>query len=104
MNLLDEIFSVEKPILGMVHFLPLPGSPLYDKNAGLKKIREVALKDALALQEAGFDGIVFSNEGDRPYLSDVDKSTVAAMSSIITDVVSNVDIPYGLSVLADSEA
>lgn len=104
MNVLDEIFAVDKPILGMVHFLPLPGSPLYDDNGGLKKIREAALKDAIALQEAGFDGIVFSNEGDRPYLSNVDKSTVAAMSSIITDVVKEIDLPYGLSVLADSEA
>ncbi|HBK69673.1 MAG TPA: SgcQ protein [Firmicutes bacterium] len=104
MNLLNEMFGVKKPILGMVHFPPLPGSPLYNNSDGMKKIRETALRDAEALLEAGFNGLVFSNEGDRPYLSKVDNITVAAMSALITDVTSRFDVPFGLSVLADSEA
>jgi len=104
MKILEEMFGVKKPILGMVHFLPLPGSPLYDPQGGLKKIQETALRDAEALLEAGFDGLVFSNEGDRPYLSDVPKITVASMSALIGEVSSKFDVPFGLSVLADSEA
>lgn len=98
------MFGVNKPILGMVHFLPLPGSPLYDREGGMKKIRETALRDAEVLLEAGFDGLVFSNEGDRPYLSNVDRVTVAAMSSLISEVTSRFKAPFGLSVLADAEA
>ena len=30
MSWVKEIFNTEKPIIGMVHFPPLPGSPLYD--------------------------------------------------------------------------
>ncbi|MDR2523388.1 MAG: BtpA/SgcQ family protein [Synergistaceae bacterium] len=104
MVLLKEMFGVEKPILGMVHFPPLPGSPLYDESGGLQKIRETAMRDAEALVKAGFDGLSFSNEGDRPYLSNVDKTTVAVMASIISEVSSHFKIPFGLSVLADPEA
>ena len=102
--MLNEIFSVEKPVLGMVHFPPLPGSPLYDEHKGMEYIRETALRDADALLEAGFDGIVFSNEGDRPYQSKVDNITVAAMSATIRECSSRFDTPFGLSVLADPQA
>lgn len=104
MNLLSEMFSVKKPILGMVHFPPLPGSPLYSQKDGMKKIREIAFHDAEALVEAGFDGLVFSNEGDRPYLSKVDNITIAAMSALIYDIAHRFNVPFGLSVLADPEA
>jgi len=100
----QEMFNVKKPLLGMVHFPPLPGSPLYDGSAGMKKIRDTALRDAEALVKAGFDGIVFSNEGDRPYLSTVDNVTVAAMSRVISETAATFDVPFGLSVLADPAA
>jgi membrane complex biogenesis BtpA family protein len=103
-SLLKRMFGVEKPILGMVHFPPLPGSPLYDESGGIQKIRDTAMRDAEALTKAGFDGISFSNEGDRPYLPHVDKTTVAVMSSVISEVASHFKVPFGLSVLADPEA
>ncbi len=102
--MLKEIFGVEQPALGMVHFPPLPGSPLYDEAKGMDYIREIAFRDADALLEAGFDGIVFSNEGDRPYKSRVDDVTVAAMAATIREVSSRFDVPFGLSVLADPQA
>ncbi len=104
MDGLKEMFGVEKPILGMVHFQPLPGSPLYDRKGGMKKILETAKRDCEALINAGFDGVSFSNEGDRPYLSDVSKTTVAAMSYLIGEVTRDIKTPFGLSVLADAEA
>ena len=104
MTVFEELFKVKKPLLGMVHFPPLPGSPLYDAGAGMQKIRDTALRDAEALVKAGFDGIVFSNEGDRPYLSKVDHATVAAMSRVISETSATFDVPFGLSVLADPEA
>ncbi len=104
MTVFEELFKVKKPLLGMVHFPPLPGSPLYEAGAGMHKIRDTALRDAEALVKAGFDGIVFSNEGDRPYLSKVDNVTVAAMSRVISETTKAFDVPFGLSVLADPEA
>lgn len=102
--LMEQIFGVRKPVMGMIHFPPLPGSPLYDEAGGIKKIRDTAMRDAEALVEAGFDGLSFSNEGDRPYLSNVDKATVAVMSTVISEVSSQFKKPFGLSVLADPEA
>ena len=49
MTVFQEMFNVKKPLLGMVHFPPLPGSPLYDGSAGMKKLRDTALRDAEAL-------------------------------------------------------
>ena len=94
----------EKPVFGMVHFLPLPDTPCYDSTAGVKAILDTALKDAEALARAGGDGFLFSNEGDRPYLSDVSKHTVAIMTRLIHDVASRYDLPFGVSVLADPVA
>ncbi|GHV39960.1 sgc region protein SgcQ [Synergistales bacterium] len=104
MGLMKEMFGVEHPVLGMVHFLPLPGSPLYDEAGGVRKIMDAATRDAQALADAGFDGLSFSNEGDRPYLSNVDKTTVAVMSALISEISSRFKLPFGLSVLADPEA
>ena len=100
-----EKFGVpRKPVFGMVHFLPLPGSPLYDPQGGVERIQETARKDAESLVSAGFDGFMFSNEGDRPYLSDVSKHTVAIMARLVSEVASKFGKPFGVSVLADPMA
>ena len=101
---LKKMSKNDKPVFGMVHFLPLPGTPCYDSSAGLKAIFNTAFKDAEALAEAGVDGFMFSNEGDRPYLSDVSKYTVAIMSRLVNEVASKYKLPFGVSVLADPMA
>lgn len=52
-NTLKEIFVVEKPIIGMAHFLPLPSNYLYDDNEGIEAITESIVKDVEALQAGG---------------------------------------------------
>jgi membrane complex biogenesis BtpA family protein len=101
---MKELFQVDRPMIGMVHLPPLPGSPMYDERKGLKYIQETVDTDVKTLIDAGFDALSFSNEGDRPYLSDVDKTTVAMMASIISRATEQVKVPFGLSVLADSAA
>lgn len=104
MKVFTKSFCRKKPIFGMVHFPPLPGSPEYNPATGLKGIRDTALRDAEILAEAGFDGFVFSNEGDRPYLGDVGKYTVAIMTRLISEIAPKFGLPFGVSVLADPEA
>lgn len=103
MEIFTKEFCSKKPVFGMVHFLPLPGSPLYDREAGINGIRKAAMRDAEILAKAGFDGFVFSNEGDRPYLGDVGKYTVAVMTQLINEIATKFDLPFGVSVLADPE-
>ncbi|HWP69219.1 MAG TPA: BtpA/SgcQ family protein [Rectinemataceae bacterium] len=101
---LEKIVPVKKPIFGMVHFPALPGTPMYESSGGLGKVRDIALRDAENLAEAGFDGFMFSNEGDRPYLADVSKYTVAIMARLVSEIAGRFKKPFGVSVLADPMA
>lgn len=95
---LSSIFKVEKPIIGVVHLLPLPGSPMYRRND--KEILDRALRDARAYCDGGIDGIIIENFGDAPYYPDrVGPETVASMARIASRIVEEVDIPIGISVL-----
>src|SRR2546426_11437912 len=61
-----EIFpQVPKPIIGMLHLPPLPGSYNYTGQA-LDEIVDHAIQEADILATAGFDGVLLQNAGDRP--------------------------------------
>ena len=51
---LAQMFGVEKPVIGMIHLWPLPGSPGYT-GYGMGTILDHALRDAEALLEGGVD-------------------------------------------------
>ncbi len=36
--MLQETFGTKKPIIAMVHFPPLPSTPLYDKAGGMQGV------------------------------------------------------------------
>jgi membrane complex biogenesis BtpA family protein len=101
MEWMKEIFGTSKPIIGMVHFPPLPGAPLYDDSKGMSYILERVRKDLLALQNGGVDAVMFCNENDRPYTLKADFSTVAAMSRVIGELISEIEVPFGVDVLWD---
>jgi len=94
-----ELFKVEKPIVGMVHLPPLPGSP---KHVGLSfdHILERALEDVKCLERGGIDGLIIENLGDVPYLkTNVGPETISAMAVIVANVAKAVKIPVGVNVL-----
>ena len=62
-----RVFGPGKPVIAMVHLGALPGTPLYDADAGVEGIIEDARADLDALQAAGVDAVMFGNENDRPY-------------------------------------
>ncbi len=101
MSWVRELFKTEKPIIGMVHFPPLPGSPLYDDSNGMDYILERIRADLRALQDGGIDGVMFCNENDRPYTFKADFSTVAAMSRVIGELIDEIRVPFGVDVLWD---
>lgn len=52
-NLFGDIFGCNKPIIGMVHLRPLPGSPLYDPNKmDMDGIIETAINERQSLKKA----------------------------------------------------
>lgn len=103
-DILKSVFKTNKPIIGMAHFKALPGSPLYDDNKGVPDILKAIEKEVINLQEGGVDAIMFGNENDRPYLTNVDTITTASFSYLIGKVSDIIKIPFGVDVLFDSKA
>lgn len=100
---LREMFGVDEPVIAMVHFPPLPGTPLYDENQGVAGILESVAADVGKLLNGGVDGLLFCNEGDRPYALKADFESVAVMTHVITEVVPK-DRPSGVDFLWDPKA
>ena len=99
MNKLETIFAKKKPIIGMVHLRPLPGSPLYDPaSLPIKEVIRIAKEEAKILEEAGVDGLQVENIWDYPYeKGDISKMTVAALAVAVNEVASSAHIPVGVN-------
>jgi len=97
---LKEMFGVEKPVIGMVHLLPLPGAPGYDFY-GLEAVIEHALRDAEALISGGVDGLIVENMWDLPYYvgMDVPPEEMTTQAVAARAVVEAVEVPVGINVI-----
>lgn len=102
--MLKETFGSTKPIISMVHLLPLPGSPLYDAKGGVNAIIDSAARDIEKLQDGGVDCIMFGNEGDRPYLIKSTPESLAAMAAAVSALKPIIKIPFGVDYLWDPVA
>ncbi len=92
------LFPQRLPIVGMVHLLPLPGSPRW--GGDLEAVLRRALDDAVALAEEGADGVLVENYGDLPFgKGPVGPETVAAMAIVVRAVAQAVPVPVGVNVL-----
>lgn len=93
-----NIFADRKAVIGMVHFLPLIGSPKY--AGSVKEIIDRAVRDAKTLETAGFDGIIVENYGDVPFYPDnVPVETIACMTRVASEVITATSLPVGVNVL-----
>ncbi len=90
-------------LIGVVHLPALPGAPgAFQQHpaealqvAGLRAVRE-----AQALAQAGYDGVILENFGDTPfYKTQVPPETIASMAIIAAAVRESVDIQIGINVL-----
>lgn len=99
MHCLEKLFNHPKPIIGVVHLLPLIGSP--KSTVGLTDIRSRALSDAGTLINNGINGIIIENYGDAPFFPDqVEAHTVAAMTIIAHEIHEHYPkTPIGINVL-----
>lgn len=61
---------------------------------------DAALRDAEALQNGGFDGLLVENYGDSPFKpAPTDPETVASMTAIGREISTQVELPLGVNVL-----
>ena len=98
-SLLTPIWGVNsRPLVGMVHLLPLPGAPRWDGS--MAGVIGRARADAAALAAGGFHGVMVENFLDAPFHpAAVPAETVAAMAVIVDRVREECGLPVGVNVL-----
>lgn len=93
-----DLFPKQKPIIGCIHLLALPGAPLYQGNVNV--IYEHALQEAEILKRQNIHGLIIENFRDKPFFPNrVPAETIAILSGIAREIVRLVDVPVGINVL-----
>jgi membrane complex biogenesis BtpA family protein len=100
MKSLFDVFKEPKPIIGMVHLMPLPGAPAY-RGEPIDQIIQTALKDARALVDGGVDGIIVENMWDLPYFvgKDVPPEEMVAHGAAAREIIKAAGVPAGITVI-----
>jgi membrane complex biogenesis BtpA family protein len=100
-TILEKLFGRPKPVIAMMHLPPLPGRPMFDSKRGMEAIVDSLRRDLDILQKGGVDGLLFCNEGDRPYPFHTDRAPIAAMAAAIGELRPHIWLPYGVDLLWD---
>jgi membrane complex biogenesis BtpA family protein len=101
-NALEAFFPVRKPIIGVIHLKALPGAPRYDGQS-VREIYAAAAVDARTLADGGVNGVIVENASDMPFArpENIGPETVAALTAACLEVRSAVDIPIGITCVAN---
>lgn len=102
-NVLEQLFGVSKPVVAMIHVLPLPGSPR-GRNCDLRRVYEHAAEEARLLESLGLDGVLLENAGDVPFLKpdQIGFETVSAMAVVGDRVRAATSLPMGFNIVANA--
>jgi len=100
---IHELFAGRKPLIAMVHLLPTLATPAYDAASGVEGNVNHVRADLEILLDAGFDALLFCNEGDRPYSFHAGYEGVATMTRVVTELAPS-DRPFGVDFLWDPRA
>ncbi len=100
LNSMTELFATPKPVIGMVHLPPLPGSVGYN-GYGMRQIIDFALQDAHTLVEGGVDGLIVENMWDLPFAvgTAVSPEQLCAQAVAAAEVVRSLQVPVGINVV-----
>jgi uncharacterized protein len=101
-NALTALFGNRRAVVGVIHLLPLPGSPDYNGES-MEMICHRAVQDGRAYASASFDALIVENHGDIPFLKpdDLGPETAACMAVASERVRREVGLPIGINVLAN---
>jgi membrane complex biogenesis BtpA family protein len=92
-----------KPIIGMVHLPPLPGSPRYEGSVAA--VIEHATAQARALQDGGVDAIMVENFGDAPFFAEsLPPLTISALTLAVAEISRATSLPLGVNALRNDAA
>ena len=65
-NVVRSLFGRTKAVIGVIHSLPLPGSPHYEGDP-MDRIYAYAEAEARRYRDGGVDGLIVENHGDIPF-------------------------------------
>lgn len=83
------VFGSNRAVYGMIHLLPLPGTPFYE-SGNTNKSLEKAIKDVAALASGGASGCVVQTiDQVYPVGPEVDPARLAAFTNIVSAVKEN---------------
>jgi membrane complex biogenesis BtpA family protein len=102
-DVLVSLFGRTKVVIGVVHLMPLPGSPRYVGET-VETIYQRGLDDAKAYLHGGCDGVIVENHGDIPFAKpdDIGPETSAYMSVVSDRIRRELGRPIGINVLANA--
>ncbi|OGC47689.1 hypothetical protein A2886_02845 [candidate division WWE3 bacterium RIFCSPHIGHO2_01_FULL_42_13] len=99
MSRLSDALGTNRTLIGALHFPPLP---TFEGFTSLEEVLEFSLKNAEKLEKAGFDSIIVENNYDLPHLIKVGPETISVMKYLTKEIMKQVSIPIGISVLWNS--
>lgn len=89
-----ELLKDKKPLIGMVHCLPLLNTPDFENN--MEEVIKRAVFDARTLEAGGMDAIIVENMGDSPLGRTLDFEQQISLAAVAAVVKQNVSIPVGI--------
>ncbi|MCH8893996.1 MAG: BtpA/SgcQ family protein [Chloroflexi bacterium] len=93
-----DLFGPSKAFIGVVHLLPLPGSPRW--GGDMRAVIDRAEDEANILEQGGVDGIIVENFGDAPFRTGrLDPETISGMTVAVDRVQGMVSVPVGINML-----
>ena len=92
-------FNTEKPVIGMIHLMALPGTAAYGGSE--TEIMAKALEEALIYKKAGVDMVMLENMHDVPYLKGAVGPEITSMMSVLGyEIKKTIGLPTGMQILA----
>ena len=94
----NNLFPDNKPLIGCIHLLPLPGSPGYQGE--IKNILNQAMIEAEIFRKHKVDGLIIENFRDMPFFpAHVPAETIASMTIVTHEINKIFNGPIGVNVL-----
>ncbi len=87
----------QKSVIGVIHLLPLPGTP--NSKCSLEQVITRALADAQALYDGGVRIAILENFGDAPFVRGAVEPHIVAMMTRIALEINSLGLSLGLNVL-----
>ncbi|MCP4386286.1 MAG: BtpA/SgcQ family protein [Hyphomicrobiales bacterium] len=100
---LRALFPVAKPIIGMIHAMPTPGSPR-GRHCDVAAVYDHGVEEARRLLDGGVDGILIENAGDVPFQrpEKIGHETIAVMAVLGRKIFEAVAVPVGFNIVANA--